>query len=131
MQLLNLGNKIENLETSDSFYFAYIKVNEGLKHIFEGKLTPDALNILRKDLDTMKLVDSKFNNRTGIVDFDQLMAYLIVKKRELITEFKDVTLKTIFTMMMREGQKQSEGLDFIQFYTLLKAFEHTKKKKAI
>ena len=67
---MNLGNKIENIDINDSFMFAFVKVNECLRFLFEGKLTNEALIIIRKDLDKMRLLDTRFNNRLGIIDFD-------------------------------------------------------------
>jgi hypothetical protein len=45
-------------------------------------------------------------------------------------DYTNDTLLSIFTLLMRDGQSQDQGIDFIQFFTLIKAFDHIKKRKA-
>lgn len=56
-QTLNIGNKVENLETNDSYMIPYLKAVDCLKHVFEGKLNNEGMQILKKELDDIKITD--------------------------------------------------------------------------
>ena len=100
---LNLGAKIDNQDINDSYYFQYLKVNEFLRHVFEGKLSSEAIAIIKKDIENMKITNCKLSasNRYGIIDFDQLMLCTISKRRELILDYPTETLKAFYLMMMK------------------------------
>eukprot|EP00347_Sterkiella_histriomuscorum_P020622 403337105 len=128
---LNMGNKIENLDTNDFTYFACVKLMDTLRYIFDAqKLNNDSYIILRKELDQFKLQDLKFNNRLGVFDFDHLITYLIPRWRQLSTDYLDITIKQIYSLLINEGQSDLDAINFNQFYLLVRSIDFIKKKRA-
>ncbi|CDW90089.1 UNKNOWN [Stylonychia lemnae] len=127
---LNVGNKIDNQDFNDYHYFAFVKVTECLRYIFEShKLQNEALNLIKKDLDQFKQIDPKFGNRLGVFDFDQITLYLIPKWRSLTTDYIEFTARCLFEVVQKEDQCIEDGLEFEQFHLLIRNFDQTKKSR--
>lgn len=55
MSSINIGNKIENLDINDQTYFAFVKIGEALRYVFEPKMNYESMQIIRRDFEEMKL----------------------------------------------------------------------------
>ena len=96
---LNMGNRVENLDVDDTLLYPYIKILECLKVNFENKLSIEAMSIMRREIESLRIRDTKFKNRGGLADLNSFMVYMIPRYRELIADYHE-TLYSIYSMVL-------------------------------
>ncbi|CAD8063325.1 unnamed protein product [Paramecium primaurelia] len=114
-----LGVSIADQESEVRYFVPYVRAQQYIGMFADSRMTIEEKEELKKELDLLKELDTKTQNRQPVIDFDQFMIQMFVKYKILVSRAKEYVINA-FAACDLDGNGMC---NFEEWYLLLRHIE--------